>query len=279
MNLVSVSTVTTPPAQRQRQALAKQRRATGAAPSDAIARPASAEEFLALDFSSRCAIAGLQLGNTKVFLRREAFDRIEALRARKFGKSAAAIQRIVRGNQARDYVHLLRDRLTCAAATIQRAYRDYVDRLFFLEMNKVLIPAAVAIQSVARGANARTRYFGTLYGVMRIQALVRGGQARKAVLRMLNPNMASPVHSLEGPLCADRDASFGSATFIGDITSATPRSMALVAVPDDKAQAVVEISSDWIQLRNLVADENWAAVEGTLDQHPELAEEVDPTNG
>ncbi|KAL3798599.1 hypothetical protein ACHAWO_014008 [Cyclotella atomus] len=59
------------------------------------------EDFLSLDFSSRCALAGLQLGRTKVFLRREAFDRIEALRAKKFGKAAVTIQKIVRGVQAR----------------------------------------------------------------------------------------------------------------------------------------------------------------------------------
>lgn len=62
---------------------------------------------MSLDFSSRCAIAGLQLGKTKVFLRREAFDRVEALRSRKFGRSATAIQKIVRGVQARAYCRQL----------------------------------------------------------------------------------------------------------------------------------------------------------------------------
>lgn len=71
-----------------------------------VARPQTSQEFLALDFSTRCAIAGLQLGRTKVFLRREAFDRIEALRARKFGKSAVTIQRIVRGIQVRASLRL-----------------------------------------------------------------------------------------------------------------------------------------------------------------------------
>ena len=32
-------------------------------------------------------------------------------------------------------------------------------------------------------------------------------------------------------------------------------------------------------LRTLVSDENWAAVESTLDQHPEMAAKVHPTNG
>ena len=36
--------------------------------------PETTEDFNKLDFSTRCAVAGLQLGRTKVFLRREAFD-------------------------------------------------------------------------------------------------------------------------------------------------------------------------------------------------------------
>ena len=64
-------------------------------------QPKSSQEFLALDFSSRCALAGMQVGRTKVFLRREAFDRIEALRASKFGKAAVTIQKIVRGIKTR----------------------------------------------------------------------------------------------------------------------------------------------------------------------------------
>ena len=71
--------------------------------------PQSQREFLALDFASRCALAGLQLGRTKVFLRREAFDCIEALRASKFGKAAVTIQKIVRGVQTRSSYQLHRN--------------------------------------------------------------------------------------------------------------------------------------------------------------------------
>lgn len=79
----------------------KENEAIDTAPHSDSAPPQSSQEFLALDFASRCALAGMQLGRTKVFLRREAFDRIEALRARKYGKAAVAIQKIVRGIQAR----------------------------------------------------------------------------------------------------------------------------------------------------------------------------------
>jgi len=112
--------------------------------------PETAQEFLSLDFSSRCAVAGLQLGRTKVFLRREALDRIEALRAQKFGVSALTIQRIARGSQARAYYRLLKQKLTRCVALIQRAYRRYTKRL-------LLATFAIKVQAIARGAIIRIR--------------------------------------------------------------------------------------------------------------------------
>ena len=272
MNLVAVSTAATPPEQRKKRETNKKRRETESSyTTSGIARPETAEEFLSLDFSSRCAIAGLQLGKTKVFLRREAFDRIEALRAQKFGKSAVTIQKIVRGVQARQYVQLLREQMTMAAIIIQRAYHDYIDRLFYLEMNQTLIPSAVKIQALVRGANTRSWFFGALYSAMRIQAVVRGHQARVQVARLMHEpvaSMTSPMHS-----------SFGESSFIGTFEDPELNDDMNQLVPVEKCQAVVEVSSEWVQLRNLVSDENWAAVESTLDKYPELAEEVDPTNG
>jgi len=265
MNLVAVSTVATPPEQRKKIAANKKRRENESSyTTNGIARPETAAEFSALDFSSRCAIAGLQLGKTKVFLRREAFDRIEALRAQKFGKSATAIQKIVRGVQGRQYFRRLKEEMTLAAFIIQRAYHAYVDRLFYLEMNETLIPAAVKIQAVVRSVQARESYFNSIYSAMRIQALVRGYQIRSQMTR--HEPVSSPLHS-----------SFES-SFIGtfeDPMLNEDMNQALVPVE----QAVVEVTSEWVQLRNLVADENWAAVESTMDQYPELAEKVDPTNG
>ena len=276
MNLVAVSTANTPPEQRKKRADFKKRRETESSyTTNGIARPETAEEFLSLDFSSRCAIAGLQLGRTKVFLRREAFDRIEALRAQKFGKSAVTIQKLVRGVQAREFCRLLKEEMTYAAVVIQRAYRDYVEKLFFLEMNKILIPAAVKIQAIARGSNTRMWYFGTLYGIMRIQAVVRGWQGRAHVSRMLDEMhqpVASPVQSLKQP-------SFEDGRFNAFENAADQDENKLSLVPADECQAVVEVTSGWTQLRNLVSEENWVAVESTMDEYPELAEEADPSNG
>ena len=208
------------------------------------------------------------MGRTKVFLRREAFERIEKLRAQKFGRSAAAIQRIVRGVQARKYCRELRSLKTAAATIIQRTYRAYIDRLFYQEMNAVLVPSAVRIQAVVRGSNTRMWYFGTLYSIMRLQALVRGCQARAHVAEFIEA-MRQPVNS---PAHSEaREASF---EYIGEFEEITPRlaSMENQIVP-------VEVSSEWEQLVSLVNDENWAAIECTLDQYPELAEQVDPVNG
>ena len=91
-NLVAVSTAAMPPEQRKKRETKKNRRETESSyTTSGISHPETAEEFLLLGFSSRCAIAGLQLGKTKVFL-------IKALRAQKFGKSAVTIQKIVDEN-------------------------------------------------------------------------------------------------------------------------------------------------------------------------------------
>jgi ankyrin repeat protein len=272
MNLVAVSTAVTPPDQRRKRAYAKKRRDTETSYiTSGIARPETAEEFMSLDFSSRCAIAGLQLGRTKVFLRREAFDRVEALRSQKFGRSATAIQKIVRGIQARAFYRIFKEGMIVSAVIIQRAYRAYVDRLFYFEMKEILLPATVKIQAIIRGAIARTCFFRVLYSVMRVQAFVRGHQARSHLEQLLakkHQPVASPVQSFDQCLI-NRNITFDEQTL--ETTDQL--------VPMKKCQAVVEVVSKWEQLRGLVSDENWPAVESTLNQCPELAEEVDPTNG
>jgi myosin-5 len=170
-----------------------------------LERPQSREEFLSLDFVSRCAVAGLQLGRTKVFLRREAFDRIEAMRSGKFFGSAVKIQSMVRGKLCRtkylemraaaikiqsvlriclsknalsrrknDFFHSIR-----AAVIIQRAFRTsrYMKMNYTVQNN-----AAVLIQAAFRGFYSRNVYFRCLWGIISLQALHRGRQARAQYL-------------------------------------------------------------------------------------------------
>jgi len=170
-----------------------------------VIRPESREDFLALDFPSRCAVAGLQLGRTKVFLRREAFDRIEGLRSEKFFNAAAIIQKNARGRQCRLWYEemrcaaivvqcfmrikiaqrkLLANRLRKAAITIQCAWRVFVSHMYVFEMQLARRTAAVIIQRQWRhyknGPGGPTEE-DIIYSMTRIQAMYRGKVARVRV--------------------------------------------------------------------------------------------------
>jgi ankyrin repeat protein len=94
--------------------------------------PESKEDFDKLDFGTQCAVAGLQLGRTKVFLRREAFDRIESLRAILYGKSACIIQAQIRGRVQR----IRYFRLKVATAKTQAAIRYFLANLGIIRQRK-----------------------------------------------------------------------------------------------------------------------------------------------
>jgi len=145
--------------------------------------PDTEEEFDNLDFGTRCAVAGLQLGRTKMFLRREAFDRIEALRVAILGKSAAVIQAKVRGKvQRMRYVRLREATVKCqaiiryflanlevlrarrkaklekwASTMIQVNYRRYKFRNLGADKKQAMMAAAVTIQAFVRGSLIRIR--------------------------------------------------------------------------------------------------------------------------
>ena len=143
--------------------------------------PDNEEDFDRLDFGTRCAVAGLQLGRTKVFLRREAFDRIESLRVAILGRSAKVIQAKIRGKvQRKRYLRLRTATIKCqamiryflanieimrvrkkerqerwASTTIQLAYRRYKFRNLGAAKKKLLIDSATVIQAFVRGSLAR----------------------------------------------------------------------------------------------------------------------------
>ncbi|EJK72149.1 hypothetical protein THAOC_06351 [Thalassiosira oceanica] len=118
--------------------------------------PASLDDYDGRDFTARCALAGLQMGRTKVFLRRNTLDKLEALRSGVLSKSAVVIQRIVRGAVTRSYVTAMKDEMTGAAVVLQRAARNLARRRYYLGRDRVVISAATAIQSAARGWMTRT---------------------------------------------------------------------------------------------------------------------------
>jgi ankyrin repeat protein len=292
-NLVVESSVTTP-----EEKAGKNRRSFGDRrdrDQSIAVRPESEEEFLSLDFASRCAVAGLQLGRTKVFLRREAFDRIEALRSDKFFTAAATIQKIVRGRMCRTIYLIMRQ----AAIIIQSVFR------MRLSNNMVAwhraVTAVIKIQSTWRMAQARIsigeifmarRYAATMIqrsfrnsryramqeearlspeeivnAVTKVQAMFRGGKARQLLLEAAemeepepSPAKASPIHVLRAsPVVSEQQLS---------------------PMPDAFNSQALALGNDLqTELFRQIQEENWSNVEHILDKNPELAETPDPKSG
>lgn len=182
----------------------------------ALAQPKSLDEFLRLDFSSRCAVAGLQLGKTKVFLRREAFECIESIRNEKFGRNvtkisktwrryaaernlrqsrqaAVTIQCLVRmGLAIRATSQLMKDfkaylRMKALATKIQRSYRNHyaLNHGEGARLRRAK-SAVITIQAFSRGLIARKRVFGLFYGIASFQSKIRTIKVREAYLEKRN---------------------------------------------------------------------------------------------
>jgi myosin-5 len=151
----------TPETQRAKRKKQRDRRE-----SHQVARPEYHKEFMQLDFAARCAVAGLQLGRSKVFLRREAFDRIEGMRSEKFFRACSTIQKLVRGKLCREYYqHMSNAAITIqcamrmmlsshrvaefrvyrAAVTMQCAWRLFVSRMYVFELMLARRTAAMMI--------------------------------------------------------------------------------------------------------------------------------------
>jgi len=178
----------------------------------ALAQPKNIDEFMRLDFSSRCAVAGLQLGKTKVFLRREAFECIESIRNEKFGKNVTRIAKNWRRYAAQQYLKrarqaaitiqclirmglaakktqtLMKDfkaymKMKSAAVKIQRCYKNHycVTHKEGADLRRKK-QAVLQMQSCMRGAIARKRVRGLFYGIAKFQSLVRTVKVRRAYL-------------------------------------------------------------------------------------------------
>jgi hypothetical protein len=175
---------------------------------NALARPETMDEFLRLDFSSRCAVAGLQLGQTKVFLRRDAFDFLEAIRNQKFGKTVTKIATAWRRHYTRQYYFyslscvvriqcLFRKararvqtnelmkafkeylRLKEASRKISRCYRNhYALNREGAELREKK-QAIVKIQGTIRGRLARREVFVTIACIVKMQSILRTIRRRK----------------------------------------------------------------------------------------------------
>jgi ankyrin repeat protein len=256
-----------------------------------VVRPESKDEFLSLDFVQRCAIAGLQLGKTKVFLRREAFDRIEAMRSQKFFGSACKIQAMVRGKLYREHYKRMRSAIviiqslmrlklsqnhlgrkrnemierSIAAKQIQRFYRSFKFRQQNDDFQYMLSGAATVIQARARGIIERNRYYTGFFGFIQLQAVVRGFLCRKALEEEQKVRaVVSPVQ--KKPESQEKIQPHDFAQFDLQEKEVTP------------VQST-EIQTHSSDLFRYMQEEDWASVEKTLDSNPILAEEIEPSSG
>jgi hypothetical protein len=178
----------------------------------ALAQPKTLDEFIRLDFSSRCAVAGLQLGKTKVFLRREAFECIESMRNEKFGRTVTRISKNWRRHTAMQYLQRARQaailiqclarmriaaaetdmlmkefrlhmRMKAAAIKIQRCYMQYHILTYDEGADLRKAKASVRkIQSRMRGCLSRRRVFALIYSICKIQSHMRMIPVRETYL-------------------------------------------------------------------------------------------------
>ena len=267
-----------------------------------VLRPETQAEFKSLDFAARCAVAGLQLGRNKVFLRREAFDRIEAMRSDKFFSAAAAIQKIVRGKRCR--VHFLcmrmasviiqsafrmklstrrvsRIRYQNAAVTIQSIWRMHSAQSILFDLFLYRKSAATTIQRIYKHYKYRTTQVrneptisedDVIRAVTLLQAMHRGGQTRSALLEAANreEHISEPSPS-PSPLKAVALPPMPSPVKQREISP-------LAVVPAVNRELVVN-EDIVIELYRQIQEENWSMVEHILDRHPELAEAIDAKSG
>lgn len=302
-NLVVESSVMTPEEKQRRKKNSLRGRDRE---NNKVARPTSEEEFLSLDFASRCAVAGLQLGRTKVFLRREAFDRIEGLRSDKFFSSASAIQKIARGRQCRNHFLVMRaatiiaqsivrmhlakiavssKRTGTAATKIQRMFRGAAVRSAVAAIFLARRNAAKKIQRSFRGhqysaaeAEAAARAAEQQraseqeveLAVTKMQAVYRGGATRTILLEEATRDEEEIQQPEPVKSPSPVKMALRAAPVVRDLVPAqAPEESQALALPEDIQQ----------ELFKHIQEENWSMVEHILDKHPELAEAPDTRSG
>lgn len=314
MNLVVESSVMTPDDHRRKRksdptAAMRERRER-----HNVARPESEQEFLDLDFASRCAVAGLQLGRTKVFLRREAFDRIEAMRSDKFFNAAASIQKIVRGKRCRENFLYMRRcaiviqclmrmrlsqnrlvdlRLDAAATTIQSVWRRFAASMFFSEIILARSYAATMIQRAYRYYKIMAFQLDNkeiIRGIVAFQAVFRGARTRKLFEEAIRISIQAPPAKKSATLAKPQtfvahtqpvaqSQPKPSPRTVQSLSSAPPVERQIVNAKQTRAISSQIDSSALRELFHEIQSENWAMVENILDKRPELAESPDLKTG
>ena len=279
--------------------------------------PETKDGFLSLDFPARCAIAGIQMGKTKVFLRREAFDRIESMRSGKISDAAAMIQARVRGVLTRQYYEQLKATIIYiqsfarmfvvnlkvkmfkirkrAVSTLQRAYRAYqfkmmqeVWSLDGREEHDMRNTAALLIQSVAR------MFLSKKGRGKKVSSKIKMAKAREraALQKAAEEKRASELRRM-GKKSTEGDAVERQASKRVSVPHAR-KPVPQADVPkvnnahqgnddsDSKSSSRFpnpEITSQKTELLKCIKLADWASVERILHTYPELSKQEDPSTG
>lgn len=283
---------------------------------DKINRPSSMDQFLTMDFAARCAVAGLQLGRTKVFIRREAFDRMESYRAARFFAAASKIQAVVRGRMIRSFYLELRacaikiqslfrmaiairrskkTRRIQAAMKIQRTWRiiknrrTFVDRVWdvYTRVRRATIVIQRAYMSYQFKKKFTMEKAKATANATILQTEYRAFTERKKFRTVLRGVIFLQALCRGNKARSEVDlASVISAKKIAKLTPIKEPVKAAQAKNEDTAPVVVsatppqlDLSEECGELYGYIEQENWKMVENLLDNKPELAEIVEPTSG
>ena len=124
-----------------------------------------------------------QVGETKVFFKREGLEKIEALRGRVVGQYCLHIQASIRCFLAtRSW-----GRTKIACAFIQRVARGRVARNFVRQQR-----AATLLQALIRGRSRRRQYHRLLLGIIELQCICRASMGRK-ILKLRRRDAAAAL--------------------------------------------------------------------------------------
>ena len=144
-----------------------------AKPTKPARRSSRVEDMLTWTGKATVAQESVQLGLTKVFLRKMAHDILEARRSRRLVSAANRIQSTYRGYLQHSWF------LACMRAVrlVQRVYRGSVDRYraTLIRLNT----SATRIQTCYRCHTATWKYNNFLYAVIALQSGLRGNVGRK----------------------------------------------------------------------------------------------------
>lgn len=140
--------------------------------------------------STSRASLGIQVGKTKVFLRRRAFEAFEHLRSGKIEQSVIKIQSFARMVNGKT----LLETAVCSAIAIQSFYRDV--NQYRLRREQKIVNSALVIQKAWRGFQVRSFKWSAIFIALWSQSAYRGAIARQYCAFLFLNRRASSIQRL-----------------------------------------------------------------------------------